>query len=215
MTLKKVAVKPKKRVSTNLWKCIKDFLLVENKFTEGQIHDMVDYWNQRKVTEEAIKNLTEGNTHKLQTIAIKDNIISDLTNEIAGKEETCKHHKDFQDKLSMILNCTSEQGDILASAVTAVGNESKLNSCLIEKSNLLSNLASRVEEEVDKRTFELRVKVASQTMEMDSLHKDAVIYQKKIDQLMLGRVMARKPLFMRVRRFLYSIGRFIFSFRVV
>ena len=61
---------------------------------------MVDFYKQKDNSERTIKELTEGNTNKLQTISIKDGIISEVTNEMNGKDETIKHHLEFQDKLA-------------------------------------------------------------------------------------------------------------------
>lgn len=202
MTQKKVAVKPKKRVSVNLWKKVKEFLFVENKFTEGDIHDMVELWKTRKTTEETIQGLIDGNTQKLQTIAIKDNIISDLTNEISGKDEMCKHHREFQDKLSAILTCPSEPGEILASVVTAIGNESKLVSKQSELTRLRENIDNAIKEGVDKATYELRLRLATTQGEINRLERDVIAYEKKIDILSLGKTTMKKPFFLRLKKLL-------------
>jgi len=183
----------------NMWERIKGLLTQENNFSESDIRAMVDVYKQRDATERTIKELNENIKAKAETISQKDKIISDIKTELSGINETIKHYKDFQNKLSIILGCSPEEGDILAQVVIAVGNESKLLSCQADKQNIINNQDRRIGEEVDKLTFELKLKVATLTIDVEKKDKLIADYQKKIDILTLGRTIPGKPIVLIIK----------------
>lgn len=183
----------------DLWTNIKGLLTVENNFSESDIRAMVDWYKLKNTTERTIKDLNDGLVAKSQKLVEKDNIISELNNQLNGKDESIKHYVEFQEKLSSILNCKSDQGEILASVVTAIGNESKLQSCLSNNSAMAANMNTAIADGVDKGTFELRVKVADLNMQISKRDKDIAAYQKKIDMLTLGKTVVSTPIALKIR----------------
>jgi hypothetical protein len=183
----------------DLWESIKGLLTQENNFSESDIRAMVDWYKLRDTTERNMRELNDSLATKQQKLVEKDQIISEITNQLNGREEVIKHAKEFQDKLASILNCVSEQGEILASTAIAIGNESKLANCQTEKQGILSNIDKAISEGVEKQTFELRVMIAQLQMKIAQKEKDILAYQKKIDILTLGKTVISTPIALRIK----------------
>ena len=187
------------QTTPDLWERIKGLLTQENNFSEGDIRAMVDWYKLRDHTERNIADLNTALTSKQQTILQKETTISDLRNQIGGLEENIQHSRDFQDKLAMMLSCSADQGDILASTAIAIGNESKLITCQTEKANILANIDTAIADGVEKQTFELRLNIAEKQMLITKYEKDIVAYQKKIDLLTLGKTTVSTPIALKIR----------------
>lgn len=184
---------------------VRTLLFVENNYSESDIRAMVDWYNQKDATERKIQEINAEIVDKNRVIAEKDQVIFELNNQLAGKDETIKHYADFQDKLAVIFDCQSDQGIILSEAVTAVGSEAELQACLTDKNAITVNMNNNIQVEVEKATFELRLKLAEQNMIISRMERDIVNYQKRIDILSLGKVITHTPTLLKIQNFINKL----------
>lgn len=167
---------------TDLWDRIKNFLTVENNFTEGNIREGMDLLKNKANTEKELASLRETIVSRDITIASKNNDISDLNNQIQAKDAQIDYETEFRVRLAKDLDAqSSSHGDILSALTEAIGNESKLESCLREKQRITDSMSDTVAKAVEDRTFDIRVKNAELQREVDILTKENLYLKKRIE----------------------------------
>lgn len=166
----------------DLWERIKSYLTQENNFTEGNVREGMEMFKNKANIEKEFSSLRETIISRDATIADKNNAISDLNNQVQGKDTQISYETEFRIRLSKDLQARStSHGDILSALTEAIGNESKLDSCMRENQRIMEKMSDAVKTEVDKQVFDLKVQNARLQGEVDKLTKDNLYLQKRID----------------------------------
>lgn len=167
-----------------LWDRVKNYLTEENKFSEGDIREGMEAFKKRHETQKALDDLGATIINKDSEIALKNTQIAEITNELSSKEAQIKYEEDFREKLAKDLDApSSSHGDIIASLLVALGNESRLDACMRENRRLNESIAERVKEETAKATFDIKVRNAELQKLLDSATRENAYLQKRIESI--------------------------------
>jgi len=175
---------------TSSWDRIKAFL-DEKKADEGMVREAFGALSDNAGLQKSIADLQAALSNKQSTIDSKDQIISDLTNQMIGKDATIGSYTDFIQKCAVTLGCKADMAEITGQIKVAVDNEDKYNSCLVDKQSIVDKQDETIKAAVVKATTQITkekedLKTTITTLTVQISTKDTLITELKAKLAAVG-----------------------------
>lgn len=164
------------------------FLEEKGCLDEGKVREMFGALQDKANLEKKVEDLQDSLNTKGNTIAKKDQVISDNDNTIQALTSQVKVYKDQTQDLAELLDCTRDFAEIVKNVKEAIGNEDKLTGCLSsldeERLSRTKEIETSVREGLEEAKGDVD-KLNERIIELETLiekEHDLVIRWKKIAQ---------------------------------
>ena len=124
-------------------------IYTDKNFKNSQLDDV------KKQVEDLQKALTEKQNQLIQ----KDQVISETTNTLRSKITEIEEYKKVLEGYAELLNCPADTVSIKGQIKEALGNEEKLNGCLLELKQERENMTQKIETLVKERLMALESEI--------------------------------------------------------